>query len=147
MITLCLVLGQRSALVAFRTPTVARLPPGNNFLVLRARPGEPSRSVAAAVCGQRGVPAGALAFFNDEDPPMFAKHWLKALRSRLLARRRAGSGRGARWSRLWLERLEDRCVPAGGFTEVADGITPGSEALEITAGPAGNLWFTEKFAN
>ena len=44
---------------------------------------------------------------------------------------------------LVTERLEPRCLLAGIITEFSAGITPGSRPTGITAGPDGNLWFTE----
>ena len=37
--------------------------------------------------------------------------------------------------------------PLGAITEFSEGITPGSGLGAITAGPDGNLWFTEEFGN
>jgi len=46
-----------------------------------------------------------------------------------------------RSSRLMVETLEDRCLLAARFTELA--VPPASVSLEgITAGPDGNLWYT-----
>jgi streptogramin lyase len=42
-----------------------------------------------------------------------------------------------------LERLEDRCVPAVSITLFSAGISALSGPWDITAGPDGNLWFTE----
>jgi streptogramin lyase len=42
-----------------------------------------------------------------------------------------------------LELLEDRCVPTIGINEFSLGITANAQPYGITAGPDGNLWFTE----
>lgn len=39
--------------------------------------------------------------------------------------------------------LPATAVAAPGVTEFSAGITPGSDPRGITAGPDGNLWFTE----
>jgi len=60
------------------------------------------------------------------------------------ARRRAR--RRPSWTRAWfrLEGLEDRCLLS--ITEFPTP-TSGSQPVQITAGPDGNLWFTESVAN
>src|SRR4051812_10792337 len=51
-------------------------------------------------------------------------------------RRQAGA-------RPWIEALEGRYAPAVTITEFSAGITASSSPQGITAGPDGNLWFTE----
>ena len=64
---------------------------------------------------------------------MFATNRLKVLRSK-----RETTGR----TRLLLERLEERCLLAGGVVEFPIPTTS-SQPFSIVSGPDGNLWFTE----
>jgi streptogramin lyase len=60
-------------------------------------------------------------------------------------KRRAGGRPAPRRhpTRLRAEPLEDRSNPAPIITEFSAGISPGANLEGITAGPDGNLWFTE----
>src|SRR5690242_13241589 len=55
---------------------------------------------------------------------------------------RASAGRQRQRTRLYLETLEERQVPAQ-ITGFGAGITAGSLPEAITRGADGNLWFTE----
>src|SRR5438270_281937 len=84
---------------------------------------------------------------------MLRKPWRKLSRSLLEPSRPAGSGRGAGRTRLCLEPLEARCLlavritPAGTVTAFAAVISADANPYTITAGPDGNLWFTEYIGN
>jgi streptogramin lyase len=73
---------------------------------------------------------------------MSVPRWLKAVLSACL-RRPAPRVPTTRSLPPRLEALEDRCVPAVGATEVPLP-TGSSNPRYITAGPDGNLWFTEQ---
>jgi murein DD-endopeptidase MepM/ murein hydrolase activator NlpD len=65
---------------------------------------------------------------------MFAKHWLKTLRSMWAPRRQAERGRAARQARPWLETLEDRLTPAN--LALTNAILTNSQIQPLTGAPA-----------
>jgi streptogramin lyase len=69
-----------------------------------------------------------------------------ALTKRIRTQRQIKRGRGWLAALLSVERLEDRCLLSVGINEFA-GATPGGWQRDITAGPDGNIWFTEENAN
>src|SRR5579871_6892054 len=78
---------------------------------------------------------------------MFARNWLKRLRSRPPFRQQPGRVHGHRRAVLGLEALEDRCVPAIQSITEYPLLTAAAQPFAIVKGPDGNLWFTEEAAN
>jgi virginiamycin B lyase len=70
---------------------------------------------------------------------MRVSHWLCPLAARLNAVRKR-QARPRPTARLWLEALEDRCLPSVTINEFP---FPSSHPNGIKAGPDGNVWFTE----
>src|SRR5262245_53933133 len=64
---------------------------------------------------------------------------------RLIGSARRPDSKPVRRSRLMVQEMEDRTVPTGAVTEFGAGISYGSGPSGITAGPDGNLWFTESY--
>src|SRR5436305_9989978 len=75
---------------------------------------------------------------------MFFNAWRQWLNSTFFSRSTARARQPfVRGFKPWLDILEDRVQPTVTITEFTTGLTNNSGVNEITAGPDGNVWFTE----